>query len=601
MFTDAESIKTLIHDNERPNNTFKILAINDQDAILRFLVGSYQLDLIFKSEIPQYRTLDAYNSSEMQDLHVLCLQVGDRHVLRLYELDLFASTGVEFRDMMRIFNDYQAVLDYLQEGLTYLTAQFTDSVDAKSPFLKKLIGLTGSMQSARESLLTFLFTATATEELAEWRKAITYEQVKRWQNACALSMRNIQNVTLDSCLQACHRLIIMVLDLRKLSIQAIAGHHACIDGKHLDQLLKGLEVLEAQLHLLLAASIKEEKYHSAFCQWYCTVTMNLDSEPETWEDLGLDVSTGDVVIYINEYLGGSDLGKLLQHGTKADLDSPSFTVDLDEEVDFDSHFSRGTLPISQLQRFLRQTSIAMLSRPVNLLKQHWQYSQELHLTDSDQIILETRFVQEDDREYLYTLLIEHGRDPQTDKICMIRIYTLNNARKVQVCKVGLDISYLARFNIQDAKFIDDFECILLLQNMSDEKRSHLIAIDYSTLEYTPIEVSRTTACKASPIPSPVPESLENPTKQRILEVIRETSIAATEIEQDLVKPTKHRILGLGVHPVCLAINGRKGRRTGLYLLADRQRYVIFDLDDQVDDEDDNDAGMFPNEDEMMVS
>jgi hypothetical protein len=49
-------------------------------------------------------------------------------------------------------------------------------------------------------------------------------------------------------------------------------------------------------------------------------------------------------------------------------------------------------------------------------------------------------------------------------------------------------------------------------------------------------------------------------------------------QMDIQAATRFRTLPQGQHAISMSVSGRAGRRKGCYLLADRQRLTVFDLD-----------------------
>lgn len=555
MYTSVQSIQTLIHDLEKETDLVKLMAVGLHGNQFRIQIGDFHLELV-SAKPNEPSSMVAYGTSADMSDHALLSVVGGRLVMSTYKLDIFDEDYPVIRSMINTFNDFHAVSTYMGETLAYLAEEYMTIVESRAPTMAKLeVGAVGD-NSPDRLLFAFLMTGVPDDVLNEWLQDHVNERlVKRWDKTAQNAFSNMRRVIVESSIRAGERLIIMIMILRESSTNEQDAKLTNLRTQELDGALKAVELLVAQLHSLLKAINVEFELFSAFCQWLCFAIARLSPDDEHPETI-VPVEVSLVVKYIRHHMRSSQVhGFFLQHNP---VEMTRF-LELDKGIDTLSPFpilvGPDTPTLKHTFVVLQNASQTMFAKPAESLVQRWRLTDTIKLTAQTVTTVDCQFQTDNETTALYIALAVRAVGGEQDHLYIVRKSSVEHQAKVEICRVTVDLPSPAAFTIQDVKFLDDQEVIILLQSCGQDKSSHLISINHVNLTFVPCNVE-----SGGPV-------------------------ADAEIAGDAEVPAKHRELEAGLHPISLAVNGRKGRRTGLYLLADRQRYTVFDLDDADDDDD----------------
>lgn len=528
-------------------------------------MGSFHLDLTSRRSSGHSSTsIKNYNtSSDLSNHVVLSIQETGLH-LDVYEFNLSQSGDPVVRILLNTFNDFHALSSYLFESIDVLEEEYALVIETRSPGLEKLQKHLELRQgSVRDDLFTLLMTGMPSAEVDTWLKEDLGERlIKRWEKTTQSGFNNMRGVIVDSCLLSCDRLIILLMSLRTIATNQSTQEVTGLAVIHIDLCIKIVTLLMAQLHSLLRVITKELDLFLSFCAWLVFIIARISPDDET-PDAAMPCAFRKVATYIeDEYPLGT-----VSHFFGAKI------VDLEEFLDKDIQTLE---PFPKLDSAksptLRQTSdslrIAMqevLQQPAKLLANRWKSKFSKHLMTSRNVLVESTLTEANATTHLYVAVIELANPDATNEaestedshFFMIRKATGPEDADYEVCRVTLDSPSFEDLRIQDLKFVDDTELLLLLHSTRSDKADRLVAIDYSSLNFH--------------------------SGAEITGAICSATIPCTR-----VSTTKDRGLPIAVRPVSLSVNGAQGRRTGMYLQADRQRYTVFDLDNEGEDVEEED-------------
>lgn len=565
VYTTKHAVQTLIHDLEIETDKLKFLAVGTEPESFRLLIGSFHLDLLEPTQETDRPILHGYNSSANLALHATVSEESTGLRLSLFEMSTFKDVDPDIKSLTNTFNDYHAVSLYLKESLECLSEEHAVLDESRSEALHKLQKLDGSTGRPDQELFAFLLTGVPAAHVKEWLEDhLSDRLVKRWEKTCQTSLDNVRAIAFESCLPACDRLIIMAVKLREMSKNEVSKSKTEINSGHVEIVIKSVTLLIAQLHYLMRATIAETALFTNFCKWLSFAMARLSPDDEQ-PDAVMPVETSKIVEYLETQYPDGTVSHFF--GEKK-VDLAPF-LELEKGLDTMDPFPNLDGPecptLQQSKGYLDEAARQLFASPAQLLVKNWQLHSTRRLSSSHDVVFDSRFVQDEEQSSLYLSLSEYDETECCSHLFIVRVIEKELSRS-EVCRVDFDVPGLSHHRIRDLKFIDDVELLILLQSTGSDKSSHILAIEYSELTFTPVDDLAEDICS---------------TTQRAAKTM----------------PSKHRILDAGMHPIALVVNGAKGRRTGLCLQADRQRYTIFDLDDEeLDDE--SEASEVEGEDEM---
>ncbi|CCG81466.1 Anaphase-promoting complex subunit 4 [Taphrina deformans PYCC 5710] len=541
--------------DEKQTDIIRILVVGSPHSTFGLWIGSFYLDLLPRGSAGRTPVLVDHAASVGLDQHALVIQEDLKYVLQLHDLGLFTSEDTTTTSMINTFNDFQSVSAYLSEALDYLQEEYDLVAEVKRPAFADLEKKLGREKSS-SALFAFLMTGVPQPKLKTWLDEFVSERnVKRWEKASQASLNNISRVLDESCMQACNRLVIMIMILRDMSVKETSKATTYLMTRDIDVVLKSAELLIAQLHDMRSVVTAEQELFSAFCEWLNHAVARMPEDDEN-PDTPMPVETRKVVQYLQAHLWASDFDGFFHIAQDIDL-QPFLRLDLsyDTYESFPRLVGQDTPTLAHTFEYLQRSSKQIFAKPAQLMASKWRLMDAFTLSTSPRATARSRFVVIEGVTVLYLAWVEHHESNEPDSLFMLRRDLRVQTQSLGVCKVLLEVADISMYSVQDIQFVDDQELLVLLQDTTTQLRtSHLMTLQYQALQYK-------------------------------LQVIEGDTIACSATTNHVVPsvPTKHKILAPGTHPVALAVNGRKGRRTGLFVQSDRQRYTIFDLDDQEDE------------------
>lgn len=523
----------------------------------RLLVGSFHLDLSGDGINNQSASILNHNTSSDLTDHVVITKCEDVIRAELYEMAIFRSVDPTIRDMTNTFNDYYAVNSYLVESIDVLVEEHTIIIDTRLAGLSRLQKLLNPRQgSARDELFALLMSGVPSSELESWlEEEVSERVVQRWSKTCRSCFDNMREIVIDSSLPACDRLIIMLMKLRSMATDPVKQVQTGLVVEHLDACISSITLLIAQLHSLLRAMTTEVDLFSSFCEWMVFLIARLSPDDET-PDAAPPFEYRKVAKYIRQEFPNG----LADHffGEKK-IDIEQY---LDKDIGTLDPFPQLDVPGSPTLRhtiaYFAQATQSLIEQPARFLAKHWKPKHARHLLKASQATVQSIFIDKTSPPCLYVVLSQDTRDmtnlDQSHEACIYVLKKVITGQETdyEVCRVGFEGSNFSGSQVKDLKILDDTEVLVLLQGIAADKPSHLVAFAYRILPFTPVDKAAAFICS--------------------------TSVLHTSVEAN-----KYRELPIGVQPVALAVNGTRGRRTGMYLQSDRQRYTVFDLDDEAED------------------
>lgn len=504
-----------------------------------------------------------YNASQDLTRHLTICTQDDGTYVNVHEMHNFQSSDPVGRNLTNTFNDLHALSLYLVESIDVLEEEYTLVKDTRSPGIKKLQAqLVGESGTAADALTILLMTGIAVPAVETWIKEdLTERLIRKWEKSAHTSLESIRTVVIDSCLPVCDRLIILLMNLRSIATKSAGGQLTGLELSCLDLCIHCTTLLIAQLHMLLRSITRELDMFTAFCKWLIFILARMSADDET-PDAAMPCEFLKVATYIREDFTCERISHFF--GRKVVDMERYLDTDIDTLDPFPKLDSSESPTLLQTRSHLVAAVKDMLIRPAALLQNHWRFLVKHLLTTADNVIIESHFTKDTTINQIYIALIELSGPATThssemlDNLC---VFLTRNALSTgdttfETCRVIVERPDRHGLRILDAKFMDNSELLLLLQSTNTDSPSQLVAFNYADLPFTTLERSEEPICSPS---------------------IPFTSVA----------PTKVRALAATIRPVSLAINGTAGRRTGMYLQADRQRYTVFDLD-TVNDEFDED-------------
>ena len=489
------------------------------------MIGSFRVRMV--DNAPEASNMIDYRATADLTRHVILEQDRQGLSLKFYKLTSFSDLDTALQANISTYNEFELISAYLEESIGCLVEESQVIETTRGKGLQKLVELAGDEKTAKCDLFTLLMTGSTSVELKEWLDEwLSDRLIRKWEKTCQTALENMRKIVLDASLPACDRLVIMLAKLQKFyapSSDSMLG--AGTQQDRIQQTLTSTAMLITQLYQLLQSIASELRCFSAFCSWIVFTNARLQDDDESMDAL-LPTSTSIVSEYIQSQFPKGLIVGFCEEGT--DTDRAQTTLQ------------------AQCKQLIKDGKTIFLE-PARSLSRMWKSEATVPLISGTEILTESTIDEDGDTKTLYMMVSRN--ESGKSRMSLIRIDLHSFA--TSACHITFQDDLNSPM-ILDMKFIGNEELLLLLETTEDD-RAHLVALNYKSLTCADVELSD----------SPVLDAV--------------TSYCPALI-------TKRRTLEPGTNPVCLAVNSAVGRRTGLYLQNDRQRYTIFDLDDQDDDE-----------------
>ncbi|ORY86222.1 anaphase-promoting complex, cyclosome, subunit 4-domain-containing protein [Protomyces lactucae-debilis] len=544
-FTAKSAVESVIHDLEKRTDRISFVVVCNDALQLKLVLGALEIEVA--TDINQDAKLLHFASSADLTMHAL-LYTDSRGVwLSVYHMTAFRQINRHLRELVNTFNDFHAVSRYLTESLSCLQEEWVVVQDARKAAYDGVVdGVQDTDGGTREekemvvryALYTLLITGKPDALMSWWfEETISMRLVKRWEKTCTASLKSMRNLVFESCLPACERLVVMLSNLRDVSREGHTPTKQPLGFDEIDDAIKQVSFLMAQLHMLLRDIATELTTFSAFCSWL-GYTIDRLSPDDEFPDMPMPVPISKVADYIKQHFPRSRIASF-------------FDVERSEQalvnVVLPGLLDHETLHASLKSSVQRMNALckSFFVKPAELLRAQWRQSSRVQLSSSTgaaigRLLFNRRPASRCDA--VCFLAQQLATEEGATQLSLVRTTEKNDQIFYQAGKFEIQLDGLPTPAIEDM-VVNESEILLLASTHDDPRSTMLLAVKPTSLELGEMEAQPT---------------FKHSVRQ--------------------LKPTAVRVLPAGQHAVSLSANGRRRRRTGCYLLSDRQRFTIFELD-----------------------
>ncbi|KAK9448201.1 anaphase-promoting complex, cyclosome, subunit 4-domain-containing protein [Limtongia smithiae] len=443
--------------------------------------------------------------------------------------------------VIAIHDEWKPAEKYLRNALSSLDEVLkADKEDAQTP--------------ANVRLLETLIFGAPNSAMKKWVSERLSERVMRtWRKTSTGGYENMRKLILEALLPACERTIVILSRVRGLAKWHERGSPLGMDHEKFTIVLGRLELLMRKAHKFMWELNSEYEYFKEFLRWLKFIYDRLESTDPVSDDSEPGVETGKVVKYITQYMHQPIIHNFYNLDLKPREDTSDF--------------------IPTLVGLISKSCDAAFKDSADALKGHVVFGRPLALVsecDLGKLHVVQRVTNGHNVSYVYVTIV---LGENSSEIILVRIAVSKVPSELLIPQYNAAKFILKQEKVVALSSLDDSKIILLLhpKEAGNAPSARLVSLDMASVFDEDESIART---------------FDLNLQQEAV------TILLSGYEASEPKWSQCREFDSEFVPIALSVNGRKGRRVGCVLADDRQRFIVFDVDDEeLDDEDDvNDEG-----------
>ncbi|KAJ6080859.1 hypothetical protein N7499_005733 [Penicillium canescens] len=620
VFSSRASLDAIFHSARDTNDSVDVLSVGFDDGSVHlrifdcFEIGSFPVGRTpgVAGSCPVLR----HASHPLSSTHALLASAvdgdGETRTLELVTLDLrfitksgrylslLASKTTQLQNLLRYVGQVQRQIELEWKNAQELPARFLRSVNEDL------------QEKCQCDFITAIYHLVVTGHCYGPMKEFLVDIVgerghKRWEKAVGGGYENIRRLTHECLLPALERSQVLLSRLVGLSKFHKLSDVLGLDTPKLNAIVETLDCLHLLAHRILILTNEELDQFGAFSRWLRHEINILNSEPlsQTLEELQDKRDLFDVpptVKYITGALTKSALRNFIRQLPMMGPPPPSSDKWLPLPDGHDSSFYDAFKSLLQQQRVAQDkggdgTSVDApklndLTRRLGV--QFEKVFGEIALTQRRGILHRSPITLHSDCDQGVIDLAVCYEDCEEGHPCSIYVATRSKTSKYQayIYRVVLDSiggvsstrsTSIATLDLEEGtirqlQFVADHTLMILWTNSRGS--SHLLNFPFQPL-----------SAHSNPPPF-ILDYIESEATPASLK----PSVPATKLDLSDSSPhaevLKHVFASTGpkANPVCIDVNGRKGRRAVCALYGDAMRYEVLDLDAAIDEEEVDEEG-----------
>ncbi|KAK7203805.1 anaphase-promoting complex, cyclosome, subunit 4-domain-containing protein [Myxozyma melibiosi] len=493
------------------------------------------------------------------------------HFIRRFGADLalisFSSTRIK------------ALMDYISNVTDAILSEFSNVL---KPLRALMVSLEEALQACADDspvdarLLETLLFGVPSESMKKFlADSVSERLVKAWKKSAGTGYENIRKLVAESLIPACERAVVMLTRICGLAEWRERGTHLGLNVEAIENIISRLQEFMTAAHRLLWETNTEYDYFKNFVGWFKYMLDEMSSTEVPDEEVDTKIESTKVATFITEYLGAPTVKQFFSSYAEPVL-AASKSQPIDSGTpDWAKNDSSGRKIFNQdfqpvelrtMIKDLDKLCVHAFTESANAMKKHAVFGSPLRIKDNcnlKKMQACTRVVAgEGDGSELFVAI---SFDVDAEAIMMIKVQILKHHNELTKPQIHASLLSCAGQRLQSMTFVDDEKMMFLFHATSPDSSS-------------PPQASLCTFTTSDAFP--------------------DASLVATDIlsdgdlyhyltsERERLVPewADRRAFTEEFVPVALAVNGRPGRRVAAVLADDRQRYMVFDIDDNEEDE-----------------
>ncbi|KAK9453860.1 anaphase-promoting complex, cyclosome, subunit 4-domain-containing protein [Dipodascopsis uninucleata] len=458
----------------------------------------------------------------------ICLLPMRVHFLRRFGNDLAHISSTYMR--------VQSILMYISDIITGVKTEWgnlRETLDNIMKALRESLGTT-DYELIKLKMMEMLLTGVPCPELQSWLSERLSERVLRnWRKAMATCHDNIRKLLLEHLIPACERTIVLITRLRGLAHWRERGVHLGLNPDLFANVVDILSLLLRDAHKLVWDVNREAEHFKPFLQWLKFILDETSNQESPDNETDHIIETNKAFTFIMDYLIEPTIKKF-------------FAEDGDH-----------SLP--SVEQKLKIAFVEAFEQSAEAMKNHVILGPSVKILSAsaqDKFQVATRAISKDEKQRMFIALSTLDDDQEVTFMIFDISKNPNELVSpiVHVARISVENHFLQSMN-----FVDDSKFIMLLNKKTIESdvRARLVTIDVHSLQYLPIDCTDM--------------------KDDIYNLSKAYNVSEFSVIQS-------RYYSDDFLPIALTTNGRTGRRVGAVLADDCQRFQVFDLDEDQDDD-----------------
>ncbi|KAK9470028.1 anaphase-promoting complex, cyclosome, subunit 4-domain-containing protein [Dipodascopsis tothii] len=488
------------------------------------------------------------------------------HFIRRFGLDLvhLATAYTRLQGLLAYARDAALALEHDWRALSAAAATHVDALAA---------ALGPDDGSAELMLYEALVTGVPGPAVHAWMKDQLGERgLRAWRKVAVASYDSLRRLVLEHLLPCCDRIAVIVTDLRGLARWRQRGAALGLVPDSFTAVLDTLAEIVRKLHRLVWELNREADGARAFAEWLKYLFEEIaaiEGAQPTEDPAAPTIETKDVAEFVSEHLFGSRLRQYFDPAAAtAAAAAPPPPPDAYTPAPLPrtpSAYDGSTL--LAMMAALRDVADTAFGQPTAEMKKHTTFGVPTRLAGGDAVVAAMRTLTQADAAVSHAALLDPAA-PST--LTLARLVHPADAKAPHAPAVDKTTLAFAGERVLAAEFADDHKLMVLL---AADKPTEAAAGRLVSLAYDDTAAFRPPAAAAPALGlAGTPDGF-----------VYDLSAPVPAAEPPAL--VQERVFGEDFAPVAFAINGEPGRRVGLVLSDDRQRYMVFHLDDDDDDDD----------------
>ncbi|KTW27400.1 hypothetical protein T552_02379 [Pneumocystis carinii B80] len=515
----------------------------------------------------QRQLLCHFSSSDLRIQSTISKNEQTQEVfIHLLDMKAFRALGASVTEIAKCSTNFHFLLTYIKEGITTITEEWQNMNDIEQEYLQAFYDClnehnVANVATPRLELFSLVMTGIPSAPLRDWMtKRLTERGLKKWEKTSLASYENLRKLTHQYILPACDRVALLLSKLNGLAKWPKTAKPMFIDSKKIQACLYILHIFIENLYNFIEKINEEVQLFKSFTIWMKFIFEEI-SPTELVTDTTLHPANAlEVAKFIETVFPASSISEFITSDEKLILPNnfDSYSYNFQEK--------RPRLSFKVILENLMSYGTLIFNKPAAELNNQWtRLMHQLLSKNLSNALLDMRLI---DYDNYYSVYIAGYPKKKEDDIFSSHIFQIirfnlhDDGTKISMnseyVSIDLTINSQEFWIIQDLAFVDDKNIILLLYK-NDNEEYILADFNYIKLDY----------------------------KEHILNTSKE--LFDFTLKQDSIKInfSRCRRFTSDFVPQSITINGLPGRRIGCILANDLQRYQIFDID--VDDDNDEDS------------
>ncbi|KAK9461835.1 anaphase-promoting complex, cyclosome, subunit 4-domain-containing protein [Lipomyces oligophaga] len=538
--------------HEKPSRIDMLVSGEDNGNIVFSIYGNFSIgDLPFPKRLTQLLPLEQVSTDDLSFHGFITKTRTDDILLVPLRVHFIRRFGSDLDQIAMSSTRVPALLSFVSDVLEIIHREWNVNILKPMNTLLQSLCTAVSTSNPRGTLMELLIFGVARGRMKTWMTEQYPERViKAWRKGAVGSYENCRKLLVESLIPACERIGILISRINGLAEWRDRGQHLGLSPETCKSMLDILKEIMIGAHRMLRDLNLEYDNYKSFIQWVKYMYDQTMGTALKDEEKNISIDTSKVSDYITKNMSSPVINMYFSTAPKP--------------TDYKS-----TKPINlrNLAQQLEEKCHEVFKDAADRMRGHAVFGSPLTIKaacDVDNLKVVSRIIQpNEDVVYMIVVMCINSKK---DEILLLRISVSQVPSELMSPMINVLRVKIVNEEIISLFFVDDSKLMVLLRPLTDmDYTSRMVTLEFQDL------FTISSVVDATNISTDLYDMIEQ------VPQVEPSWAQVKKFDDDFI-------------PAQITLNGRKGRRVGCVLAQDMQRYRVFDLDEEEEQEEDIEGG-----------